>query len=260
MKLSIILFNTSNIETAEWGNYHFSKPQLEVVFINSLETQLNIHSERHVSETTFLKLLLPGYLSTRYKKVLYLDPDILIVRNPFQCLSKLQCPEHISGVRLRDSEGFHLPEFNAPYFNAGVMLMNLESKLVLELPKNLDDLEDIKYKFQDQDLLNLAFRFSWTEMTNKMNYFPYKSQNLSKQIPYIVHFIGPDKPWISRQPTCYHLSWVRNWNKFQKKIGQGENRISLTLKQRIFPFFWLPGGYVLLKVLFSLTRLRVPNR
>lgn len=249
-----ILFNSTGELADEWNNFDLAHPQLEIGILKASEISENLHSERHVSESTYLKLLLTTYLSDRYKIALYLDPDILILRNPFKFLSKISNPAHLSAVRIHDSEASHLQDFYSPYFNAGVMIFNLESIIVKHLTNDLKNLSGRKYKYQDQDLLNIVFKSNWTAISNKMNYFPYKSLNVKKRIPYVIHFVGPDKPWISRQPTWHHIFWIHKWNKFQEEFFGNQDRINLSLKQWIFPVFWLPGGGLLLKVLFTLIR------
>jgi lipopolysaccharide biosynthesis glycosyltransferase len=255
-----ILFNSTGELANEWKAFISIHPQLEIGFLKTSEIPNNLHSERHVSESTYLKLLLPTFLSGRYKVALYLDPDILILRNPFKFLSKISNPTHLSAVRIHDSEGSHLQGFQSPYFNAGVMIFNLQSVIVKDLSNNLRNLSDRKYKYQDQDLLNLVFKSKWTEISNKMNYFPYKSLNLKKRIPYVIHFVGPDKPWVSHQPTWHHIYWILRWNKFQEKFNRNQNRIHLSFKQRLFPFFWMPGARLLLKAYSALIRPRFPER
>lgn len=243
-----ILFDSLSNPPTKWAHFIKEHPNLEFQVVDKIYVPEGLSEERHISRTTYLKMLLPIYLSQKYRAALYLDSDILIFRNLSEQIRKIDIPKHVNAVRIPDMEGSHLNGFEGPYFNAGVMLFNLNSDLVRQLPNNLNGAVGIKFKYQDQDLLNILFESKWSEISNKFNYFPYAKRNLKRRIPVIVHFIGADKPWISRQPTWYHIIWVCRWNKFVKSIGSSQLKIDLSIKQRLFPLFWNPGGRLALKV------------
>ncbi len=247
-----ILYDSPFNPPSEWMTFIKESPNLQFQSVDKLHIPESLRDERHVSRTTYVKMLLPIYLAENHKIALYIDSDILILRNLFKHLSKLDVPEHVCAVRIPDFEGLHLNEFVGPYFNAGVMLFNIESELVRKWPQDLNQAAGEKFKYQDQDLLNTLLKSKWREIESKFNYFPYSARNLKRQLPVVVHFIGPDKPWIARQPTWYHIIWIYRYNSFVEAVGSGNLKINLSLKQRLFPLVWNPGGRLALKVITKL--------
>ena len=175
---------------------------------------------------TYIRLLTPDLLGPSYDKAIYLDPDMVVLRD----LARLwEIPVH--GHPLGAVQDFVIPYIGSrgelptrqgvafrdrePYFNAGLMVMNLawwrEHQATDKLLKYLREFGD-RLRFLDQDALNAVFCGQWKRLDLRWNRAPqYRGWRTSKdnarreQVeklgtdldddPYIVHFVGREKPW-----------------------------------------------------------------
>lgn len=189
---------------------------------------------------TYYRLLLPDLLP-ECSKVLYLDPDILVRRSvhtlwnfdladrPIAAAQDLACPF----VHFRSAmPNFQLarryllgcdpiPNYrelnlqaSTPYFNAGVMLMNLELWRRERLGQRLIEFTRTHAEHNvsaDQYSLNamlaerrLPLDGRWNQLQAIYDYPGWRESPFDKQTfrrlraePWIAHFAGPGKPWES---------------------------------------------------------------
>lgn len=172
---------------------------------------------RHYSQAMYYRLLAAEALPESLPKVLYLDPDILVINSLdplwntdldgycFAAASHLQeagVVDNINRIRLENS---------SLYFNTGVMLMNLES--CREKVKK----EDI-YSFiaddrhhlllPDQDVFNALYgKYTleiqdeiWNYDARRFSQYLLKSggvidENWILDHTAILHYCGKEKPW-----------------------------------------------------------------
>ena len=136
---------------------------------------------------------------TEYKKIIFLDSDILILKNIdhlFNCSHMTACI---------DGEYFNIwPEYL--HFNAGCLVIEPSHKLYLNLLEYIDKIDHKKYGRQeviaDQEILNFYFK-DWPNkqqlhLNKYYNIFaPYIQEEQVEDIEknaYFIHFIGR-KPW-----------------------------------------------------------------
>ena len=155
----------------------------------------------HVTLPTYFRFKLAEYLSD-IKNVLYLDCDV-IVRKSLKELFATDL-QNTSAVMIEDVEGEkEAKRLNLnKYFNAGVMLINLEfwrqnkiSAKLFEYSKNNKNI----IQWQDQDVLNVVLKESVKELDSKWNfqYFLYDNVDLKDlQDSSILHLSGRFKPWL----------------------------------------------------------------
>ncbi len=155
----------------------------------------------HVTVPTYFRFKLPELLPD-INKILYLDCDV-IVRTSLNDLYN-EGIENNSALMVLDVEA----ENNAQrlglnkYYNAGVMLINLEfwrNNKVEESVLNYIQNNREKILWQDQDIINVILNESIKEVSEKWNfqYFSYNEitpEKLSEAD--IVHLSGRFKPWI----------------------------------------------------------------
>ncbi|KAJ7675793.1 glycosyltransferase family 8 protein [Mycena polygramma] len=140
------------------------------------------------------------------QRVLYLDGDVLVVEGSLKDLWKTDLGGKSLGA-VRDVGFPNGHETKAAYFNAGVLLLDLE-----KCRQKIDQLEALSQKslrFQDQDALNLHFRGDWVSLGQEWNaqglgtYADLRSEDrdemavqlaIMKSQPRIVHFTGPVHP------------------------------------------------------------------
>ncbi len=180
----------------------------------------------HISVATYFRLKLPSLLSN-YRKVVYLDVDILVnkdvspmwdidihtkaiaaVQEPY---GKVVSKEYHEKIGIQDS--------NHKYFNAGILVMdleklrasNFEDRVVSYLEKYKGNIE-----YQDQDILNAVLQGNVEYIHPKYNYIPSyrnllspKRKSILDSLPYtkqeivslkndatIYHYCGKKKPWM----------------------------------------------------------------
>lgn len=138
------------------------------------------------------------------------------------------------------------------YFNAGVLLLNLKKMRESHLPQELlKTLSEKTCKFVDQDILNSVFNNKgilfldrrWNVFTannGNLNTFwkelPLYYQNeylFTRADPYIIHYIGPKKPWSDYEED-FAPSWWENALKspmlplIYKKVFTPKNSLKKT--------------------------------
>ena len=180
----------------------------------------------------YLPILIPALLPEHCKKAVFLDCDMIIESD----ISKLTDIEldgaPIMAVRdyliqiCSDREGIaNYKELggsaDSPYFNSGVMLLNIElwrkEKLTEKAIQYIQENKESIYHY-DQGVLNALFIDQWGELDAKWNqqgclFWPQvlkKTEYTGKLIemydelvhhPYIIHYLSPSKPWHHK---CMH--------------------------------------------------------
>jgi lipopolysaccharide biosynthesis glycosyltransferase len=201
----------------------------------------------HVTKAAFLRLLIPEYVPDKIDKAIYLDCD-LIVENSISTLWGEVCLDGVShaaaqdlsipyvsdprGVQLYEERGLSP---NAPYFNSGVLVVNLEWWREHEVPKHA--FEYIRSRgdamvFNDQDALNYILAGNWKPLDRRWNvppkvksYEAWEDTPFKKTIrdevsvlqrdPYIIHYIGGDKPWM----YGVEIPWQERYFHYLKESG-----------------------------------------
>jgi lipopolysaccharide biosynthesis glycosyltransferase len=165
----------------------------------------------------YYRLLAYKFLPADIDKILYLDPDILII-NPIvelydtQLFSYLYAAAYHNAVPIKEINRFRLKAYEMEeYFNSGVLLMNLA------LQREKINEEDIyafvtKHKnrlvLPDQDILNALYskeikKIDEFKYNYDTRYYQYNKilSNGTVGMEYIMrntsilHFCGKKKPW-----------------------------------------------------------------
>ncbi len=180
----------------------------------------------NMSKVTYYRLLIPDLIPKEVDKAIYIDSDI-VVRHDITELWNTDISEYYAGI-VEDLgfEHFHLktqirnnlgmPE-NVPYFNAGVMLINVKKWRedgITEKALEFHSKNPKKIFFLDQDALNAVIWGKWLSLHPKWNvqqyaFHRYYDRNMRKSLspdfieavenPAVVHFTTSNKPWKS---TC----------------------------------------------------------
>ena len=187
------------------------------------------------SSATYVRLWLANYLPDK-KKILYLDCDIL-VRHDLRALWSYELGSEVIGA-IRDPFVSKVEEvdknFGGDYFNAGVLLINLEAwrkdeigKKALSSMRMLED-QNYPYIFHEQSPLNKAVNGKWVRLPPTWNYaedidLHYGSFNLDaaelrslKADAALYHFRTSKKPW--RPDADISSSYVREYKIYQNRV------------------------------------------
>ena len=202
----------------------------------SIDSISGLHRSKpaHVSIASFYRLLLPELLPEHLEKVIYLDCDLTIEGDLWQLWQADLGENYLLAVRDTWIPFISSPpgklnyqklgiDPNAPYFNAGVLVINLKKwrndnfsvRAIRYFMENLDYIG-----LYDQGLLNALFVGKWEQLDARWNFNVtsfydtssnhYYSWNHSESLlsediynslinsPYIIHFVSENKPWVSR--------------------------------------------------------------
>ena len=181
---------------------------------------------KHYSQEMYYRLLAYKFLPADLEKILYLDPDILVI-NPLDELYDIDIDGYlyaasyhkralVKGINMIRLKAYEMEE----YFNSGVLLLNLprqrekirEKEFFTYLTKNKNRLI-----LPDQDLLNALYNKEIKKMDEiKYNYDTryyqyYKTlSNGGVNMDYIMkntvilHFCGKKKPWEDQYNGNFH--------------------------------------------------------
>ncbi|WP_400243387.1 glycosyltransferase family 8 protein [Niallia sp. JL1B1071] len=170
--------------------------------------------EGHISEATYYRLMIPELFSEDIKKVIYLDCDIL-VRNDITELWNTNIGDFVVGaIKFNEYDGYDkidIPK-GAPYFNAGVLVINLDKWRKEQITrKSFEYIKNYPEKLiaHDQSILNFLLYDKWFQINYKWNLrtqlfsLDYKTagfdnKRVFEQIiknPAILHFTTASKPW-----------------------------------------------------------------
>lgn len=186
-------------------------------------------ARRHLTRSTLYRLGLENLAPPDCRRVLYLDSDITVIgdvsdlwRADMQGKALGAVIDGYLAANYDNGQLFH-ERWNLPfgkYFNAGILLIDLqqvrERKLFSQTIKFVAE-HDYDLPFNDQDALNYVFHNAWLPLSVAWNVqrpqavfweariIP-EEVRLGDQRPLIVHYTGPEKPWLS---TGYHpWSWI----------------------------------------------------
>lgn len=171
----------------------------------------------HYPKEMYYRLLAFQILPPELDRILYLDPDILVL-NPVRELYELSLDEYLYAAAYH--EIISVPELNKirlssydmdAYYNSGVLLMNLELQRSQVKAQEIFTFVEQHRKqliLPDQDILNALFAKRIKALDEKIynydaRYYPFYrlGSNGLFDIGYILrhtvflHFCGKKKPW-----------------------------------------------------------------
>lgn len=178
----------------------------KIIPISVSSTEISKIDCGYLTFGTLIRLLIGKYIPNNIDTILYLDAD-LIINGDIRPLVNLELGDCYAAVVKSNVSKKHLKRINIEsddYFNAGVMLLNLNacrSDNVFERSLNL--LHHNRLKFLDQDALNIVMNQNVKYIDQKWNFDSFRAKSLilnrSNDIinneVLIYHFTGTDKPW-----------------------------------------------------------------
>ncbi len=165
-----------------------------------------------VPKLTYARLALPDYLPETSGRIVILDSDTLVLadlsplhdvelddavvgatRDPF-----IPVVSSIDGLATWREAGL---ASDTPYFNAGVMVIDVASWVQQHVTeRTLDYIRDTygRLRQYDQDSLNAVLGGQWKELDARWQAHPRTHNSLGRVAhaePWVVHFSGRLKPW-----------------------------------------------------------------
>lgn len=223
------------------------KSSIDYIEINKKDLEkFKVGEGTHLSSIVFARLFIPELLKTE-SKAIYLDCDIVVLK-PLEELYNMDLSGKSIGVILdgRKDQESSLKRLNLnlsrTYFNAGVMVMDLEK--LRDNNKFLNTIEyclnpDRELQLNEQDALNIMFENDYATNEVIWNYTHGNSEEnnyLESEIG-IIHFTGSIKPWDCRNHSPYkHLYW-KYLNETPWKGFKEENKtIKNIIKRELIKF------------------------
>lgn len=183
-------------------------------------------STTHITNSTFIRLMVPRLLSHKVKELLYLDADVLCFNN-ISSISKINIDNYIcaaapdSKLNTQNPNSARLKLNSNDYFNAGVLYINIENWMSFDVENKINNIlsKNNYLKYADQDALNIVLENHLKIIDSKWNYLFTWMTNLQKEIffydketiPYFIHFTGPRKMWYAE-----HEGLAQNLYDFYK--------------------------------------------
>lgn len=229
----IIVLHTSvsddNQKRLQWMVNKYNNATIRFLNIIELTSELTWKANNHISVESFYRLNIARLLP-RYNKVIYLDSDLLVLRDIADIyeidLSGLliaatvdadhagQCGGVIPKVKEYTEEILGLAN-PYDYFQAGVVIFNVEEfRKQFEDDELLEYAQEREYMYMDQDVLNAKctgqicyLPMNWNVLTdcgsNRVNnlirkaapWQIYEDYMEARKNPFIIHYAGWEKPW-----------------------------------------------------------------
>ena len=170
------------------------------------KVQDKLYTRDYYTNTTYFRLFLPE-LYPQYDKVLYLDSDIIVLGD----ISELYNTD--MGTNLVAAAPDDIIQYNKVfqdyaelvvgvakyqhYFNAGVLLMNLDELRKFNFQeKFMYLLEKVKFAVaQDQDYLNRLCKGRVTLVSHDWDVMPYVNNETKEENIKLIHYNFAYKPW-----------------------------------------------------------------
>jgi lipopolysaccharide biosynthesis glycosyltransferase len=194
----------SSLQSAELLKYSKSIGiNINVIIVNLASSSFRI--SKKIPIVAYYRLLLPDLLPD-IDKVIYLDGDI-IINNSIEFLWNLNLQDNfiaaVEELEINKSLKINLFGTEAPYFNSGVLVMDLQSfrkhkltNLMLDFAANHKE----KIIYHDQCTLNYFLQNKWLKLSATYNFMSchFRNEQYSKEIPepIVIHYNNYyGKPW-----------------------------------------------------------------
>ena len=236
----------------------------------NIEKYIYDQENNYITFETYFRFFIPDLFS-QYDKVIYLDADILVL-DDLQPLYNNDIDDYYIGAvldktieKIRTQTDYieNYPEHitynqyfneklnlkNYKYFNAGVLLFNLKKIRECNITERLWDfvVRINPLIYQDQDVLNAIMKEKVKYLENKYNYnYNYFQEKNKEELPVIIHFVGPYKPWNDSMENLFYLKY---WD-YAEKSSYWNNELKEKAKEYKVVIFQLKiFNFIILKLL-----------
>ena len=201
--------NPSELETLNGiSNFVKEKYNTDIAIIhfnNSLFD--NYRVAPHYSKTVYYRLVITDLVPKEVNTILFLDSDIVVTGSVkeladlnFKYLAAVHDVSLHNNKEKLNELGFPVKE----YFNAGVLMIDVKTWREEGISSKLIELADEymnKISWWDQDILNMYFYDKWHVLPKKYNALLLEKK--LPEMPVIIHYGGPHKPWLYVQDHPY---------------------------------------------------------
>lgn len=266
MKISFHIFVDDKIEDKELNRFkdliEFYDTNIIIYEIDNSEF-LNL-DDREFTIATYYRFAIPYQLKDLTDKYLYIDADIVAIRDLKDYLN-INIENKIAAV----VDDFTLDKVGNPillaedkkYFNAGMMYINLnlwmkeqvsEKSVSILREVNLDPKQKIKYGYEfrcfDQDALNIVLKNKVKYIEPKYNFLANISLKHNKNLQNVpmdtifIHYHGFNKPW---HEWCFHslARYFRNYREISPWKNESLDKHPTKYRQmRLYAQYFIKKG------------------
>jgi lipopolysaccharide biosynthesis glycosyltransferase len=144
---------------------------------------------KYITETTLFKIFgVETVKNLGYERCLYIDADILVVKNVDELVTTILCSEPKITAAQSDYSVAHTKIKQA--FNAGVMIFNLEKMTDSDFKTFQSYIFSEKNVYGDQWIFNKMYSEEYQKMDAT-----YNSSRRGESPACVFHFTGKFKPW-----------------------------------------------------------------
>ncbi|NMA97884.1 MAG: hypothetical protein GX970_07210 [Phyllobacteriaceae bacterium] len=189
----------------------------------------------------YARLFLGELVDPNVSRILYLDSDTMVrtTLDPLFdmnlegfAIAAVQQPDRMHCVAGRDLNTRKALSLVEPYFNSGVMLIDLEQYRKMNFPEKLSTVsrEELALFYYDQDIINFCFRGRILELAPRWNLQNPEPANEAYN-PLILHYSADAKPWVfwSRvafKKTYRHVMTNAHYYRYRReRIGRMVRRL-----------------------------------
>jgi lipopolysaccharide biosynthesis glycosyltransferase len=218
----------------------------------------NFKLSDHATLANYYRIQLAELIPSDIDFILYLDVDIVILKNLKELYNIKLGDNYVAATEDPDNPvrfkfGFAASD---PYFNSGIMLVNLTAWRKEKLNEQLCDFvlnnADI-IQYWDQDAFNVICKQHWLPLPPKYNLqtnifyiqgkdaITYDSTAMQQAIadPTIIHFTGKSKPWEymdqhPRKEVYYNYLKKTPWRNFKPA---DKTIVNILRKHKMMPQF-----------------------
>lgn len=188
---------------------------------------VKIRKQNPLPPVAYYRIFLANILPDNIDRVLYLDCDLLIMRE-IDTIFDVDIRDYALAAveathKLTDEHRCQLNfRYDTPYFNSGVMLINLKYWRENDVcsPLLAFSQKERHVFFHDQDALNYVFKYCWKRLPLQYNrlypsrylYSMFRSKEEIKEFdnPVVLHFWWYIKPW-------YNIKWMApKYNRYRR--------------------------------------------
>lgn len=206
--IKVLYVNISEENKTKIKKYEDKNVSIEFVDLNNYIESIKdkLYTRDYYSKTTYFRLFIPE-LYPQYDKVLYLDSDIVLLGDVADLYNTEMGSDLVAAVpdgAVQNIEIFQeyvekvvgVANYKN-YFNAGILLMNLEELRKFKFQeKFLYLLETVKFTVaQDQDYLNRLCKGRVTILKKDWNKMPIPGDEINEEDIKLVHYNLDYKPW-----------------------------------------------------------------
>lgn len=252
--------SSDNINRFEKMNQQYKdccgRIQIRCLNINSyIDKEVPLYENFHFSKEMYYRILIPTIL-TQYNKAIYLDCDMVVIGDISELFSIELGNNYVAGandIQHYESKNYVKNVLNIDtnsYINSGVLVINCDAFRQYDLKGKCFDIlknSQIKFRYPDQDILNLVCKDKILFLEQKWNYIwhynfsHYNRSELSlsdkdktdyqaySQDMKIIHYTSNIKPWNNYNIylSKYFFDYARQTISFKDVIFNRWNHLRM---------------------------------